>query len=50
MPEWLGRALCRAGWHDFEVIDANFGFAPGETTEHVKCRRCGQTVTRKGEV
>ena len=32
----------------FEVIDVTFGFAPGESTEHVRCRRCGRVATRKG--
>ena len=48
LPAWLGRLLCRVGWHDDELIDASFGFAPGEGVETVRCRRCRRVVTRRG--
>ena len=48
LPEWLGRWLCRVGAHEYQVIDASFGFAPGETIERVECRRCGVVTTRRG--
>jgi len=44
LPDWLGRFLCHVGWHDYELIDASFGFAPRETVEHVRCRRCRRVV------
>ena len=49
-PPWLARILCRIGWHDWEVIDVTFGFAPGEETEHLRCRRCQKFTTRSGPV
>ena len=48
LPEWLGRLLCFAGWHDDELIDARFGFGPRGTVEHVRCRRCRRVVARRG--
>ena len=48
LPEWLGGLLCRLGVHQNQVIDASFGFAPGETIERVQCRRCGTVTTRRG--
>ena len=48
LPDWLGRGLCWLGIHDQRVIDASFGFAPGETVERVECRRCGAITTRRG--
>ena len=48
LPDWLGRFLCHVGWHDYELIDASFGFAPRETVEHVRCRRCRLVATRRG--
>ena len=48
LPDWLGRLLCRVGWHDYELIDASFGFDPRGTVENVRCRRCRQVVTRRG--
>ena len=48
VPDWLGRLLCGVGLHDQELVDATFGFAPGETIERVRCRRCLRVTTRKG--
>ena len=47
VPEWLGELLCRAGFHDFEVLDVSFGFGPGETIEKIRCRRCQLTTARR---
>jgi hypothetical protein len=49
LPGWLGRGLCWLGIHDHRVIDASFGFAPGETVERVECRRCGAITARRGQ-
>ncbi len=46
MPGILGRILCFFGWHDFEVVDATFGFGGGGNVRKVRCRRCGLTTTR----
>jgi hypothetical protein len=48
LPPWLGRWLCRLGLHDFRVVDVSFGFGPGETIEHVRCRRCDALGLRQG--
>lgn len=48
MPDILGRILCLIGWHDFQVVDATFGFGPGGEVARVECRRCGYVTTRSG--
>jgi hypothetical protein len=48
MPAFLGRILCFLGVHDFELIDATFGFGPGGEVTRVQCRRCGYATTRLG--
>ena len=48
MPTFLGRILCFFGLHDFQIVDATFGFGPGGGVTRVECRRCGYTTTRSG--
>jgi len=48
MLAFLGRILCFFGVHDFELIDATFGFGPGVEVTRVLCRRCGYATTRRG--
>ena len=49
LPDWLGRCLCHIEIRTTtELIDASFGFAPRETVEHVRCRRCRRVTTRRG--
>ena len=45
---FLGRLLCRLGFHDYGVVDVSFGFGAGGSVETVECRRCGQRTTRTG--
>ncbi len=48
MPAFLGRILCFIGLHDFQIIDATFGFGAGGEVTRVQCRRCGYVTTRRG--
>ncbi len=48
MPTFLGRILCFFGLHDFQIIDATFGFGPGGEVARLQCRRCGYVTTRRG--
>ena len=48
MPAILGRILCFFGAHDFELVDATFGFGAGGEVNRLRCRRCGLTTTRSG--
>ncbi len=47
LADWLGRLLCLANFHDYQVVEVYFGFAPGEGVERVACRRCGRVTTRR---
>jgi hypothetical protein len=44
-PPWLGRLLCRLGFHDYRVIDVIFEFG-SDPVEKDQCRRCGAIRTR----
>ncbi len=48
MATFLGRILCFFGLHDFQIIDATFGFGAGGEVTRVQCRRCGYATTRRG--
>ncbi len=48
MPSFLGRILCFFGLHDFQIIDATFGFGAGGEVTRVQGRRCGYATTRRG--
>ena len=45
--EWLVRALCSLGLHEFEVTEVQIGFGPGGSVEKVRCRQCGYRRTRR---
>jgi len=35
----IGRLLCRLGFHDFQIVGANFGFSNDDNVEKIQCRR-----------
>ena len=49
MPNWIGRLLCRFGFHDYHLIEVIGAFGAGGQVEKVECGRCGYTTTRPGE-
>ena len=48
MPHWIGRLLCRFGFHDFRLIEVIGSFGAGGQVQKVECRRCGFATTRSG--
>lgn len=47
LRQWLDRALCMLGLHQFEVIEVRMGFGPSGAVETVRCRRCGHVRARR---
>ncbi len=47
VPGFIGRLLCRLGFHGFRVIEATLGFGGAGGVEKVECRRCGVIMTRE---
>lgn len=41
---WL---LCRLGLHDYQLVEATFGFGDGGSVERDQCRRCGKIRLRR---
>ncbi len=46
--DWIGRLLCRFGFHDYRLMEMVSGFGVGGHVQKVECRRCGYTTTRPG--
>ena len=44
---FLNRLLCRLGLHDYQIIEATFGFGGGGGVERDQCRRYGKMRTRQ---
>jgi hypothetical protein len=44
---FLNGLLCWIGLHDYEVIEATFGFGDSGSVEKDQCRRCGKVRTRQ---
>ena len=47
VPDFIGRLLCRLGFHNFRVIEATLGFGDAGNVEKVECRRCGVFMSRE---
>ena len=47
VPGFIGRLLCRLGFHSFRVIEATLGFGDAGNVEKVECRRCGVFMSRE---
>jgi len=43
----LNRLLCWFGLHDYQMLEATFGFGDGGGVERDQCRRCGKIRTRQ---
>jgi hypothetical protein len=39
--------FCYVGVHRYKIIDINYSFGPGGSTETIKCKDCGITKIRK---
>ncbi|MCZ6813259.1 MAG: hypothetical protein O7F14_04310 [Alphaproteobacteria bacterium] len=48
LMDWIGRLLCRFGFHDYRLMEMVSGFGVGGHVQKVECRRCGYTTTRPG--
>ena len=48
MPNWIGRLLCRFGFHDHRLIEVIGAFGAGGQVQKVECRRCRYVTTRSG--
>ena len=48
MLNWIGRILCRFGFHDYRLIEAIGAFGVAGQVQKVECRRCGYVTTRSG--
>ena len=48
MMGWIGRLLCRIGFHDYQLIEVVGTFGGSGQVEKVECRRCGCVTTRSG--
>ena len=48
MLNWIGRLLCRFGFHDYHLIEVVGSFGASGQVQKVECRRCGYTTTRSG--
>ncbi len=48
MGNWIGRLLCRFGFHDYRLIEVVGSFGAGGQVQRVECRRCGFATTRSG--
>lgn len=47
VPSFIGRLLCRLGFHSFRVIEATLGFGDAGSVEKAECRRCGVIMSRQ---
>jgi len=43
---FVNQLLCRIGLHDYQVVEATFGFGEAGSVEKDQCRYCGKTRTR----
>ena len=48
MVNWIGRLLCRLGFHDYQLIEVTGTFGGRGQVEKVECRRCRYATTRSG--
>ncbi len=48
LMDWIGRLLCRFGFHDYRLMEMVSGFGVGGQVQKVECRRCGYATTRPG--
>ncbi len=48
MLNWIGRLLCRFGFHDYQLIEVAGAFGGSGQVQKVECRRCGYATTRSG--
>ena len=48
MMGWIGRLLCRIGFHDYQLIEVVGGFGGSGQVEKAECRRGGCATTRSG--
>ena len=48
MLNWIGRLLCRFGFHDYRLIEVVGAFGASGQVQKVECRRCGFATTRSG--
>ena len=48
MLNWIGRLLCRFGFHDYRLIEVVLAFGGSGQVQKVECRRCGYATTRSG--
>lgn len=46
MMGWIGRLLCRIGFHDYQLIEVVGGFGGSGQVEKVECRCGGCATTR----
>ena len=46
LPLWIGRLLCRLGFHDYRLVEVVGGFDAGGQVQKVECRRCGNVTIR----
>ena len=43
---WIGRMLCRFGFHDYRLVKVIGAFGVASQLQKVECRRCGYVTTR----
>ncbi len=48
LPNWIGRLLCRLGFHDLRLVEVTGAFGVAGEVQKLECRRCGSVVTRGG--
>ncbi len=48
MMNWIGRFLCRFGFHDDRLIEVVVAFGGGGQVQKMECRRRGYATTRSG--
>ena len=48
LREWIGRLVCRFGFHDYRLMEMVSGFGRSGQVQKVECRRCGYVTTRSG--
>jgi hypothetical protein len=44
---FIGRLLCRLGFHKFILIESIGSFGAGGSVQKLRCERCGRTTTRQ---
>ena len=47
VADYLGQLLCRIGMHDLALIEVVGSFGVSGSVEKLRCRRCGEVVTRR---